>query len=131
MVLGKAEGTLLTGASLSRKTEAADGLALGCLAPANKIPQASEPLAEERNTEGPSGRRTQHQSVLGHLNASMTKRSWTRAELRGVTRMEGFPELDLEGGSDTRLGLGSRGLLAKAIPITSSPSSIGSQKCKK
>lgn len=53
MVLGKAEGTLLTGASLSKKTEAADGLALGCLAPANKIPQASEPLAEERDTEGP------------------------------------------------------------------------------
>lgn len=52
MVLGKAEGTLLTGASLSRKTEAADGLALGCLAPADKIPQASEPLSEGRDIEG-------------------------------------------------------------------------------
>lgn len=38
MVLGKAEGTLLTGASLRRKTEAADGLALGCLAPTDEIP---------------------------------------------------------------------------------------------
>ena len=38
LVLGKAEGTLLTGASLSRETEAADGLALGCLAPADEIP---------------------------------------------------------------------------------------------
>lgn len=47
LVLGKAEGTLLTGASLSRRTEAADGLALGCLAGADKIPQASEPLAGE------------------------------------------------------------------------------------
>lgn len=53
MVLGKADGTLRTGASLSRKTEAADGLALGCLAPANKIPQASEPVAEERDAEDP------------------------------------------------------------------------------
>lgn len=38
LVLGKAEGTLLTGASLRRKTEAADGLALGCLAPTDEIP---------------------------------------------------------------------------------------------
>lgn len=39
LVLGKAEGTLLTGASLSRKTEAADGLALGCLAQTGKSPR--------------------------------------------------------------------------------------------
>lgn len=38
LVLGKAESTLLTGASLSRETEAADGLGLGCLAPADEIP---------------------------------------------------------------------------------------------
>lgn len=38
LVLGKAEGTLLTGASLSRRTEAADGLAPGCLARTDKIP---------------------------------------------------------------------------------------------
>lgn len=52
LVLGKAEGTLLTGASLSKKTEAADGLVPGCLAHADKIPQASEPMAEERDLEG-------------------------------------------------------------------------------
>lgn len=37
------------------RQEAADGLALGCLAPANKIPQASEPLAERRDTGPPMG----------------------------------------------------------------------------
>lgn len=42
----------MTGASLSRRTEAADGLAPGCLARADKIPLASEPLAEERDLEG-------------------------------------------------------------------------------
>lgn len=52
LVLGKAEGTLLTGASLGRRTEAADGLAPGCLARADKIPLASEPLTEERDLEG-------------------------------------------------------------------------------
>lgn len=52
LVLGKAEGTLLTGASLSRRTEAADGLVPGCLARADKIPQASEPMEEERDLEG-------------------------------------------------------------------------------
>lgn len=49
------------------RQEAADGLALGCLAPANKIPRASEPLAKRRDTEGPQWEK---KTTLGHPGPS-------------------------------------------------------------
>lgn len=81
---GKAKGTLLTGASLRRKPEAADGLAMGCLAQADKILQAS---GKRRGTPWvPSRVRTPCQGLLGHPSVFMAGSSWLKAEVRDTTR---------------------------------------------
>lgn len=95
LVLGKAVGTLLTGASLSRKTEAADGLALGCLAQADRMPRLQSHWQRRGTLRVPDRGRTSQRGVLGHLNAFGAERSWTGVESRGPAGMEGLPELDL------------------------------------
>lgn len=75
LVLGKAEGTLLTGASLSRKTEAADGLALGCLAQADKIPRPQSHKQRRGTMRVPDRGRTSQRGILCHLNAFQRQRA--------------------------------------------------------
>lgn len=53
MILGKAEGTLLTGASLSGRTRGSRWPGPGVPGTSKQDSRASEPLAEERDTEGP------------------------------------------------------------------------------
>ena len=90
LVVGKAEGTLLTGASFSRKTEAADGLALGCLAQADEIPRPQSHWQRRGTLRVPDRGRTSQRGILCHLNAFMAERSWTGVESRGPAGVEGF-----------------------------------------
>lgn len=69
LVLGKAEGTLLTSASLSRKTEAADGLALGCLAQADKIPRPQSHWQRRGTLRVPARGGTSQRGTLCRLKA--------------------------------------------------------------